>query len=65
MAIPTRRGQRRNRKQTSSTTVKPIAVNRPDEAVSPMDFYREMVTRPDVRRILARLAQGPDDRARR
>ncbi len=36
-----------------------------DTTLSPQDFYREMVERPDVRRILGRLAQFEDDGAKR
>ncbi len=32
-------------------------------AISPQDFYREMTERPDVRRILTRLAQVKDSDA--
>ncbi len=31
-----------------------------DPAISPQDFYQELVERPDVRRILTRLAQVED-----
>ncbi len=31
-----------------------------DTSISPQDFYRELVQRPDVRRILTRLAQVED-----
>jgi len=34
-----------------------------DTAISPQEFYGEMVERPDVRRILTRLAQVEDGRA--
>ncbi len=36
-----------------------------DTAISPQDYYREMVERPDVRRVLTRLAQIEDGRAQR
>jgi hypothetical protein len=32
-----------------------------DPTISPQDFYQEMVERPDVRRILTRLAQVEGD----
>jgi len=32
-------------------------------AISPQDFYREIVERPDARRILTRLAQAEDSGA--
>lgn len=31
-----------------------------DPGISPQDFYRELIERPDVRRILTRLAQIQD-----
>ena len=40
--------------------VEPVVGTATDTAISPQDFYREMVERPDVRRILTQLAQVKD-----
>ena len=53
----------RRKGPTASKTVKPVAAATTDTTISPQDFYHEMTARPDVRRILTRLAQVEDGRA--
>ncbi len=52
--------QYRRQVQTASQTAEPVAATDTDTTISPQDFYQEMVQRPDVRRILRRLAQVED-----
>lgn len=44
----------------TATVTAPDGRGADDPGISPQDFYREMVERPDVRRILTRLAQIED-----
>ena len=52
--------QYRRQAQAASQTAEPVAATDADTSISPQDFYRELVQRPDVRRILTRLAQVGD-----
>ncbi len=49
--------------RTAPKTVEPVVASTTDTDISPQDFYREMVERDDVRRILTRLAQIEDGSA--
>lgn len=56
--------RRRHQAQTAPTAERSAAeALASDPGVSPQDFYEELVERPDVRRILTRLAQVEDGRA--
>ena len=50
----------RRQARADAQPVQPIVGTATDTGISPQEFYREMVERPDVRRILTRLAQVKD-----
>jgi hypothetical protein len=56
---------RRGRRPTPAVTTTPDGRTAADPAISPQDFYEELVERPEVRRILTRLAQVEDSGAAR
>jgi len=56
--IAEQRSRRRSRRAAGAA--QPAAAAPAEPAISPQDFYREMVEREDVQRILTRLAQIKD-----
>ncbi len=57
--------QRGRRPTAAAATTAPAGRTAADSAISPQDFYEELVARPDVHRILTRLAQIEDGGAER
>jgi hypothetical protein len=64
MTNPVQQFRSRRKKLASPQATEPaMPTAGTDAAISPQEFYREMVERDDVRRILTRLAQIEDGRA--
>jgi hypothetical protein len=64
MANVAKRGRPRRGVRAAAKAPEPsVKAASRDTAISPQEFYGEMVERPDVRRILTRLAQVEDGRA--
>jgi hypothetical protein len=60
MANITERFPFRRRAQAAPKPAEPVAPVTADDGISPQDFFQEFNERPDVQRILTRLAQVKD-----